>query len=242
MEAESEHARMARENAEWVKANLPCAMCEHPRLRHAGCGDGHHQGSPHDECCDEDDCSCADFILPDTHDRWAYSQCACGHNRECNEIGVRACSECEPGIGYVFRERRGLVERQGLDLNRYVLEKVLPGAAELCEEGKQREIALERDKPAAEGPRCFMLAEVRGLPPRLINGVWQEPRGWYRTVDLLPHMTQTLMGRSEAQIRFAYAMALQKCRVAKSHREALKMANGNAIRFVFVGGGIEAAS
>lgn len=153
------------------------------------------------------------------------------HKYELLTLGIGKCQHCPT-----------VVERQGLDLNRYALEHILPGAVEMCDAGIEREKALERDKPAHEGRRVFTLAEVRGMPMQLINGVLQEPRGWFRTVELLPHMTQTLMGRNEAQIRFAYAMALQKLRVAKSHREALRMANGNAIRFVFVGGGVEVAT
>jgi hypothetical protein len=134
-----------------------------------------------------------------------------------------------------------VVERQGIDLNRYTLEHILPGAAEMCQEGIEREKRLERDKPAAEERRVYMLAEVRGLPMRLINGILQEPRGWLMTTEPLPHMSKRTMGRSEADIRFAYAMQLQKQRIAKSHAEALKMANGRALTFIHVGGGVELA-
>lgn len=135
-----------------------------------------------------------------------------------------------------------VVESQGLDLNEYALRHILPGAAEMCEEGRLREIALERDKPAAEERRVYMLAEVRGLPMQMINGILQEPRGWLTTTEPLPHVGKRVMGRSEADIRFSYAMALQKLRVVKSHAEALRMANGRALTFIHVGGGVELAT
>ncbi len=32
----------------------------------------------------------------------AHSLCSCGRSRETNGRGVKACRECEPGVGYIF--------------------------------------------------------------------------------------------------------------------------------------------
>lgn len=138
-----------------------------------------------------------------------------------------------------IKRKRSVVEHVGLDLNEYTLKHVLPGAAELCEQGKQREIALARD--VAQGERnVYYATEVRGMT-EVVNGVLVEKRGWYRTTTPLPHGVKPVMGKTDAELRWCYAQALRAQRVVKTHREALTMANGNAITFVIVSGGIEIA-
>jgi hypothetical protein len=132
-----------------------------------------------------------------------------------------------------------VVERQGIDLNEYTLKHILPGAAEMCEEGRLREVAAERDLKPFER-RVVYATEVRGMM-HTVNGIIQEQRGWYKTTSPLPHGIKPIMGKSDAELRWCYANALRAQRVAKTHREALNMAGGNAITFVIIGGGIEVA-
>lgn len=137
------------------------------------------------------------------------------------------------------RKRKSVVEHVGLDLNEYTQRHILPGAAQLCEEGKLREIAATRDIMRAANPVVYT-TEVRGMM-ETVNGLTVEKRGWYRTTTPLPHGIKPVMGRSDAELRWCYANALRAQRVAKTHADALKMANGNAITFVLLGGGIEVA-
>ena len=138
------------------------------------------------------------------------------------------------------KRKRSVVESVGLDLNEYTLKNILPGAAELCEQGRQREIAATRDIMQAER-KVYYATEVRNMT-EAVNGVLVEKRGWYRTTTALPYGIKPVMGRTDAELRWTYANALRAQRVVKTHAEALKLANGNAITFVIVGGGIELAS
>lgn len=47
--------------AEHIERAHAVCRCGHLRLRHCGCGPDWHAGSPHDECCDEEDCVCPGF-------------------------------------------------------------------------------------------------------------------------------------------------------------------------------------
>lgn len=172
---------------------------------------------------------CGVYMDSKNRDRTFTREVLDAHVYEIKTLGIMRCQHCPP---------EHVVERQGIDLNRYTLEKILPGAAQMCEEGQQREIAAQRDLKPHEN-NVIMLTELRGLPMQLINGILQEPRGFFRTASQLPHGVEPIVGRNEAQIRITYARVLQRKRIAKNWPEALRMANGNAIRFVFVGGGVE---
>ena len=132
------------------------------------------------------------------------------------------------------------VERQGLDLHRYTMDHVLPEAVAACDAGIEREKALERDVQQHQGRVVILCQEVRGMTAKQ-GGIIREQRGWWRTMTPLPGGIKAVMGKSEAEIRWAYAQACRAQRLAKTHREALNMAGPNAISFVLVSGGIELA-
>ncbi len=131
-----------------------------------------------------------------------------------------------------------VAERQGLDLQRYTLEHVLPEALAACDAGIEREKALERDVQRGETRAVIMCQEVRGMT-EVVNGIVVERKGWWRTMTPLPGGIKAVMGKSDAEIRWAYAQACRAQRRAKTHREALDMAGPNKITFVLVGGGVE---
>lgn len=130
------------------------------------------------------------------------------------------------------------IERQGLDLHRWTLDRVLPEAVAACDAGIEREKALERDVQRGETRAVILCQEVRGMSEE-VNGIVREKKGWWRSMSPLPHGIRPVMGKSDAELRWCYAQALRAQRVAKTHREALNMAGPNAITFVLVGGGVE---
>lgn len=181
------------------------------------------------------------------YQRWSLSQCSCPHNRECNTIGVRACSKCEPGLGYVYRHSSGthpmaklpgpVVERQGIDVNDYTLKHILPGAAQMCEEGQLREKMAERDLPKFER-KVYYATEVHGLT-MTVNGVTRPLKGVYKTVTPLPYGIKPVMGRNVAELHWCYRMALMRQRVTRDAEVARRLSSGAAITFVVVTGGID---
>jgi hypothetical protein len=119
-------------------------------------------------------------------------------------IGGARCNDC----------RRPVIQSQGIDLNEYALKHILPGAAQMCEEGKLREIAAQRDaKPA--GPEVIWLVEVA-------HGLWE-------TTSTLPHGMPPLQVRGKpgqlqmCDVYWAYVQHVDRCRAARG-AAARKMA------------------
>lgn len=100
------------------------------------------------------------------------------------------------------RKRKApVVEHVGLDLNEYTLKHVLPGAAELCEQGRMREIAAERD--VRQGER---------------NTIWfiEVSKGRFETTSRLPHGMPPLCWEGKAsEAPWLYCLALERYRIAK---------------------------
>lgn len=57
------------------------------------------------------------------------------------------------------------VETQGVDVNRFTLERILPGAAELCEQGQLNATKLERDPNRFQRRviDCYYVTEMRDV-------------------------------------------------------------------------------
>jgi hypothetical protein len=114
-----------------------------------------------------------------------------------------------------------------LDLNRYTLERIIPGAVEMCDDGVLREKKLERDNRPWERKR-YWLAEV-------------EP-GVFETTDPLPHGMPAmrfrprngnpLSGRDGAH--WHYVQHLLRFRIVRTQEKALKLAR--EVDFQPVGG------
>lgn len=116
----------------------------------------------------------------------------------------------------------GKVESQGLDLNAYCLTHILPGAAAMCEEGRQREIAQERDKQPVFRS-VYWMVEVR-------HGVWE-------TTSQLPHGMPPLVVRGKPErANWEYVAHLERYRIARGHA-ARKIAREST--FMVAGRGVQ---
>jgi len=132
-------------------------------------------------------------------------------------------AKAKPAKRIPARKRKAsVVERVGLDLNAYVQAHVLPGAAELCEQGKLREIAAERD--VRQGER---------------NTVWfiEVTKGRFETTTKLPHNMPPLCWEGRAtEAPWLYCLALERYRVArgpasrKMARETVFMQAGSGVQ------------
>lgn len=115
------------------------------------------------------------------------------HTHEVLTIGIGRCQHCP--------KHEPVVESQGLDLNEYTLKHILPGAAEMCEEGKQREIALQRD-----------------VQPGQRNVLWfvEVAHGVFETTSALPRGMPAMRWQGKAsEANWIYVQHLHRYRVAR---------------------------
>lgn len=120
------------------------------------------------------------------------------------------------------RKRKHVVEHVGLDLNDYTLKHILPGAAELCEQGRQREIAAERD----------VMQSAR-------NAIWfiEVSKGRFETTSKLPHNMPPLRWEGRAtEVHWLYVQHLDRYRVARGEA-GRKMARETT--FMQAGSGVQ---
>lgn len=141
--------------------------------------------------------------------------------------------------GAKAKKRQPVVESQGVDLNRYTIERILPGAAELCEEGQRREIALERD------PKRYQ----RKVIDYVDTVVWADhgtgvatPTLMFETCEqqtIIPRMDRQpvnvpiLRATSEAQLYWALYVVALRSRMFGMGKEANEMARKFATSVTF---------
>lgn len=132
-------------------------------------------------------------------------------------------SECDPStLRCEAIPEKPMVESYKMDLNRYVLEHVLPGAAQMCEEGKQREIAQERDIKRGERSTIWFV---------------EVSKGRFETTSPLPHGMPPLRWEGRpSEANWLYCIELVRHRVAKGEA-ARKMARETT--FLQAGSGVQ---
>lgn len=115
-----------------------------------------------------------------------------------------------------------MVESYKMDLAEYTQRHILPGAAQLCEEGKLREIAQERDVRRSER-----------------NTIWfiEVSKGRFETTSPLPHGMPPLCWEGRpTEANWLYCIELVRRRVAKGEA-ARKMARETV--FMQAGSGVQ---
>lgn len=128
----------------------------------------------------------------------------------------------KPKVIPARKRKAPVVEHVGLDLNEYTLKHILPGAAELCEQGIQREIQQERDVRQGER-KTIWFVEVS--------------KGRFETTSQLPHGMPPLCWEGRAtEVHWLYVLHLDRHRVArgaagrKMARETVFMQAGSGVQ------------